>query len=79
MKIKFERLSNTWQEDLKAGFDECMRVLTDYGTLIFKWSEIQIPTRKVIEVIGQQPLFGHISGRQSKTHWMAFLKVPNYL
>ncbi len=54
-------------------------MLTDYGTLIFKWSEIQIPTRKVIEVIGQQPLFGHISGRQSKTHWMAFLKVPNYL
>lgn len=79
LKIKFERLSNTWQEDLKAGFDECMRVLTDYGTLIFKWSEIQIPTRKVIEVIGQQPLFGHIPGRQSKTHWMAFLKVPNYL
>jgi len=78
LKIKFERLSDTWQADLKAGFDECMRVLADYGTLIFKWSEIQIPTKKVIEAIGHKPLFGHISGRQSKTHWLAFMKTPNW-
>src|ERR1041384_3385743 len=29
----------TWPDDLKRGFDECWRVLEDYGVLIFKWSE----------------------------------------
>ncbi len=26
----------TWREDLKNGFEECWRVLEDYGILIFK-------------------------------------------
>lgn len=30
----------------------------------------------VINAIGHLPLFGHISGRKSKTHWMAFMKIP---
>lgn len=64
------------QEDLRKGFEECMRVLREYGTLIFKWSEVQISTRQVIEAIGQKPLFGHRSGKQSNTHWMAFMKLP---
>jgi hypothetical protein len=76
MKIKFERLPDDWMQVLHDGFKECMRVLDDYGTLIFKWSEIQIPTREVIEAVGQQPLFGHISGRKSNTHWMTFMKLP---
>lgn len=76
LKLKYERLSESWESDLKAGFDECMRVLKDYGTLIFKWSEIQIPTSKVIKAIGHKPLFGHISGKSSKTHWMTFMKTP---
>ena len=76
MKIKFERLHDSWQEDLRDGFRECMRVLDDYGVLIFKWSEIQISTAKVIEAIGEKPLFGHISGPKSKTHWMTFMKIP---
>ena len=74
MAIKFCRLPDDWEVLVKAGFRECMRVLDAYGTLIFKWSEIQIPTRKVIEAIGCEPLFGHISGRKSKTHWMTFMK-----
>lgn len=53
-----------------------MRVLDDYGVLIFKWSEVQIPTSKVIEAIGQKPLFGHISGKKSNTHWMTFMRFP---
>ena len=48
----------------------------DYGTLIFKWSDIQIPTNKVIEAIGCKPLFGNRCGRKSKTHWMTFMKLP---
>ena len=76
LTIKYGKLESDWAETIRKGFQECMRVLDDYGTLIFKWSEIQIPTRKVIEAIGQQPLFGHISGKKSNTHWMTFMKLP---
>lgn len=76
MKIKFERLTEEWPKVIHDGFQECMRVLKPYGTLIFKWSEVQIPTREVINAIGQEPLFGHISGRKMNTHWMTFMKLP---
>lgn len=77
MKIKYGKLTPEWASDLKRGFQECMRVLDYYGTLVFKWSETQIKTSDVIKVIGVDPLFGHISGRLNKTHWMCFLKTPN--
>ena len=54
-----------------------MRVVN--GTLVFKWNEIEISTRKVIDVIGHKPLFGHRSGKQSKTHWMCFIKTEEDL
>ena len=54
--------------------EERMRVLKPNGTLIFKWNEQQIPTSRIIEVIGQKPLFGHTSGKGGKTIWMCFLK-----
>lgn len=70
-------LDEGWRTMIHDGFWECMRVLDDFGTLIFKWSEIQIPTREVIETIGVEPLFGHISGRKSNTHWMTFMRFPD--
>lgn len=63
-----------WQKDLKKGFDECMRVLEPFGILIFKWNETRITTKRIIEIINTKPLFGHISGKSSKTHWMCFMK-----
>lgn len=62
---------DTWRQDLKQGFDECMRVLKPSGTLIFKWNEEQIKLREIIKAIGQKPLFGN---RRNKTHWMVFMK-----
>ena len=76
MAIKYGMLTGDWRTMIHDGFCECMRVLDDYGTLIFKWSEVQIPTREVIDAIGQEPLFGHISGRKMNTHWMTFMKFP---
>lgn len=69
---KLER--NTWKSVLRDGFNECMRVLKPYGTLIFKWNECQIPVKEVIKAIGHEPLYGNRSGKQQKTHWMAFVK-----
>lgn len=61
---------------IKDGFDECMRVLKPYGTLIFKWSEIDIKLSDILKTIDETPLYGHRSGKLSKTHWLAFMKLP---
>lgn len=71
---KYGRLGEEWPQMLHDGFKECMRVLKTNGTLIFKWSEFDIPADKVWRAIGQKPLFGHHSGKQSKTFWGAFMK-----
>ncbi|UAK17574.1 class I SAM-dependent methyltransferase [Sporolactobacillus terrae] len=68
---KYGVLEDTWREDIKKGFDECMRVLKTNGTLIFKWNEDQIRLPEIIKAIGRKPLFGN---RRSKTHWMVFMK-----
>lgn len=74
MAQKYGVLLPTWETDIKAGFDEAMRVLEPFGTLIFKWNEIQVTTNKILDVIGVQPLFGHPSGKHGRTKWMAFMK-----
>ena len=74
MAQKYGTLRSTWRDDLKRGFDECMRVLEPFGILIFKWNETRISVKRVLEIFGQQPLFGHKSGKASKTHWMCFMK-----
>lgn len=71
---KYGRLLPSWEDDIKQGFNECMRVLRPYGTLVFKWNEQQITASKIIDIIGQKPLFGHYSGKGGKTIWMCFMK-----
>lgn len=64
----------TWREDIRKGFSECFRVLKKDGVLIFKWNEHDIPLREVLKLSSERPLFGHPSGKASKTHWVAFMK-----
>ena len=71
---KYGKLPKNWQPLIRDGFAECMRVLKPNGTLIFKWCEYDIPTREVIKAVGYEPLFGHKSGKQQKTHWLCFMK-----
>lgn len=73
MAKKYGVLSKDWKEDIKKGFDECMRVLKPNGTMVFKWNENQIPVNEIIKLIGVMPLFGHPT-RHSKTIWMTFFK-----
>lgn len=77
-RLKYGCLDENWPAMIHDGFAECMRVLDDYGVLIFKWSEVQIPLKKVLDAIGEEhkPLFGHRSGKNMNTHWMAFMKLP---
>ena len=69
---KYGKLNeDTWQDDIKQGFNECMRVLKPNGTLIFKWNEDQIKLKEVLDTIDYKPLFGN---KRSKTHWLVFMK-----
>lgn len=74
MAKKYGKLPNNWHEMIIKGFDEGMRVLKSNGTLIFKWNESEIKSAEILKLIPYKPLFGHTTGRQSKTIWMAFLK-----
>jgi len=65
-----------WRDMLRRGFAECFRVLRPGGTLVFKWNEEDVPVREILALTPERPLYGHRSGKQSKTHWIAFLK-PN--
>ena len=71
MRAKYGQLEADWKTDIEKGFAECFRVLKPNGTLIFKWSEAQIPIKEVLELAGKKPLFGNQRG---KTHWIVFMK-----
>ncbi len=68
---KYGKLAGDWQDELSCGFAECFRVLKSKGTLIFKWSEYDVPLSQILILTSACPLFGN---RRSKTHWIVFLK-----
>ena len=68
---KYGTLDDHWQDDLRQGFIECMRVLKPYGTLIFKWNEEQVSFAQVKRLFPCKPLFGQ---RRGKTFWVVFMK-----
>lgn len=74
LRKSFGSLDGDWKPMIKKGFQECMRVLCDGGVLVFKWSDVSVSTREIINTIGQEPLFGHRSGKKMNTHWMCFMK-----
>ena len=68
---KYGILPKEWKPYIEQGFNECIRVLEPYGTLIFKWSEEQIRTSEVLKCINYKPLLGD---KRSKTRWIVFMK-----
>ena len=75
MAKKYGRLQDGWQDNIKKGFSECFRVLDDYGILIFKWNETDIKTSEILKLTDKKPLFGHLSGKRSNTHWICFMNT----
>lgn len=62
LKMKYGVLPNDWEDYIKKGFDECMRVLKPTGTLLFKWSNNQIEFNQVFKAIGRKPILGDRRG-----------------
>lgn len=73
---KYGNLTGDWRGMIRRGFTECFRVLKPNGVLIFKWNEVQIPVKEILELTSIKPLFGHKSGKKMLTHWIAFMKPP---
>ena len=63
-----------WKNILRKGFSECFRVLEPHGFLIFKWNETDIKVSEILKLTPYKPIFGHISGKRSNTHWICFSK-----
>lgn len=74
MALKYGKLPQDWFEYISKAFNECFRVLEHDGVLIFKWNEIQIKTSEILKCSPYKPMFGHISGKRSDTHWVCFMK-----
>jgi len=74
MAKKYGKLTGDWKIDISKGFKECFRILDKYGVLIFKWNETDIKTSEILKLTNNKPLFGHLSGKRSNTHWICFMK-----
>lgn len=72
LAIKYGRLFPGWEDDITAGFAECFRVCDPSGFVIFKWSEVRIPVGAILPLAGRPALFGHRTGKGTKTHWLTY-------
>lgn len=77
LAMKYGWLDSDWREMIRAGFAEGFRVLKPGGTLIFKWTATENPVSEILKLTPMKPLYGHKSGKQAQTHWIAFLKPEN--
>lgn len=62
----------SWPFIIRDGFDEAMRVLKPFGTLVFKWNDSQINLTELLNEIPYKPLFGQ---KREKTHWLVFMNM----
>ena len=53
---------------------ECWRVLKPDGTMVFKWSEVQIRLSEIRDLFPSEPICGNRVPKNSGTHWIVFFK-----
>lgn len=71
---KYGTLPKEWRAWMTNAFNECWRVLSSNGTLVFKWYEHRIRINEVLECAPVMPVFGNRRPGSSKTHWLVFFK-----
>lgn len=76
---KYGVLNPTWEKDVANGFKELWRVLKPYGTLNFKYADIDIKVSKMLSLFPVQPLYGTRTKKAVNghgTYWFTFVKIP---
>lgn len=68
--------AETWQEDLRAGFDELWRVLRPGGTLVFKFANRGVDFEEILRLAPVDPLLGTMTKKTSRceNRWFVFYK-----
>lgn len=67
--------AETWQADLRTGFEELWRVLAPGGTLVFKFADESADFDEVLDLAPAPPLFGtSVRDRTVETRWFVFYK-----
>lgn len=61
----------SWQDTLREGLSECIRVVKPGCVVAMKWSEGDISTAKLLKALPHQPAFGD---KQGKKRWLFFIK-----
>ena len=62
---------------MKNGFNAIMRYLSPYGVLEFKYADITIPTKEILNLFPIKPLFGTVTKKGvNNTYWFCFMKLP---
>lgn len=68
--------AESWQDDLRRGFDELWRVLSPGGTLVFKFADMDTDYSTVLGLAPVDPLFGTTTKNVTNhtTRWFVFYK-----
>ncbi len=68
--------AETWQSDLRKGFEELFRVLEEGGTLVFKFADNHVDFQDVLDLAPVDPLLGTMTKKSSRceTRWFVFQK-----
>jgi len=66
--------AETWQSDLRRGFNEMWRVLRPGGTLTFKWADVHKSHDDVLGELEIEPLYGTTTKKGTKVKWWVFHK-----
>ena len=78
IEMKYGHLGENYKEDLKKAFNSIMRVLDDYGVLEFKFADICISIKEILNLFPIKPLFGTITKKGvNNTYWFCFMKIPD--
>ena len=71
--------AETWQHDLRRGFEELFRVLKTGGVLVFKFADNAVDFDEVLELAPTEPLFGTTSKKNNiETRWFVFYKEDDH-
>jgi hypothetical protein len=73
--MKYGSLGENWKQDTTKAFDSIWSKLDIHGTLIFKYSDLNIPVTEMLKLFPVKALFGTKTKKSvNSTYWIVFFK-----